>query len=119
MLLRFNRLIALIIFNLLLFQLIAMAQPPANAVVLQGRITRDSTLTSDKQYILRGFVTVERGATLRIDSGTVIYGDKETKGTLIVKRGGKIIANGTRNRPIVFTSAQPVGRRAPGDWEGL
>ncbi|MDW8109513.1 MAG: T9SS type A sorting domain-containing protein [Candidatus Kryptonium sp.] len=119
MLLRFNRLIALIIFNLLIFQLIAMAQPPANVVVIQGRITRDSTLTADKQYLLRGFVTVERGATLRIQPGTVIYGEKETKGTLIVKRGGKIIANGTKDKPIVFTSAQPVGRRAAGDWGGI
>lgn len=98
---------------------ILLAQPPANVVVLQGRITRDSTLTADKQYLLRGFVTVERGATLRIEPGTIIYGEKETKGTLIIKRGGKIFANGTKDRPIVFTSAQPIGQRRAGDWGGV
>ncbi|CUS90101.1 Por secretion system C-terminal sorting domain-containing protein [Candidatus Kryptonium thompsonii] len=97
----------------------SFAQPPANVVVLQGRITQDSTLTADKQYLLRGFVTVERGATLTIEPGTIIYGEKETKGSLIIKRGGKIYANGTKDRPIVFTSAQPVGQRAAGDWGGV
>ena len=97
----------------------SFAQPPANVVVLQGRITQDSTLTADKQYLLRGFVTVERGATLTIEPGTIIYGEKETKGSLIIKRGGKIYANGTKDRPIVFTSAQPVGQRAAGDWDGV
>ena len=28
----------------------SLAQPPANVVVLQGRITQDSTLTADKFY---------------------------------------------------------------------
>ncbi|CUT00974.1 T9SS type A sorting domain-containing protein [Candidatus Kryptobacter tengchongensis] len=98
---------------------ILFAQPPANVVVLQGRIARDSTLTADKQYLLRGFVTVERGATLRIEPGTVIYGEKETKGTLIIKRGGKIYANGTKDKPIVFTSAQAPGQRSAGDWGGV
>jgi hypothetical protein len=95
------------------------SQPPSNVVVLQGRITQNMTLTADKQYLLRGFVTVEDGATLTIEPGTVIYGEKETKGSLIIKRGGKIYANGTKERPIVFTSAQPKGQRAAGDWGGV
>ena len=95
------------------------SQPPSNVVVLQGRITQNMTLTADKQYLLRGFVTVEDGATLTIEPGTVIYGEKETKGSLIIKRGGKIYANGTKERPIVFTSAQPRGQRAAGDWGGV
>ncbi len=108
-----------ILVQLLLFWVGSFAQPPANVVVLQGRITQNLTLTADKQYLLKGFVTVERGATLTIEPGTIIYGDKETKGSLIIKRGGKIYANGTKDRPIVFTSAQPVGRRAAGDWGGV
>src|SRR5690606_21627446 len=56
---------------------------------------------------------------LTIEPGTVIMGDKNSKGTLIVERGGKIMAQGTKEKPIVFTSAQPAGQRAAGDWGGL
>jgi hypothetical protein len=56
---------------------------------------------------------------LTIQAGTVIIGDKATKGTLVVHRGSKLIANGTAAAPIVFTSAEGVGNRAPGDWGGV
>jgi hypothetical protein len=36
-----------------------------------------------------------------------------------VERGGKIIAQGTKDLPIVFTSAQAPGSRRTGDWGGL
>ncbi|MEY4930619.1 MAG: hypothetical protein RI909_1343, partial [Bacteroidota bacterium] len=52
-------------------------------------------------------------------AGTVIKGDKATKATLIVQPGGKLIANGTANNPVVFTSAQGVGERDRGDWGGV
>ncbi|HJY64176.1 MAG TPA: T9SS type A sorting domain-containing protein, partial [Ignavibacteria bacterium] len=46
-----------------------------------------------------------------------------TKATLIIERGGKIIADGTPTQPIVFTSRKgnqggPTGR-GPGDWGGI
>ncbi|GBD02689.1 hypothetical protein HRbin18_02437 [bacterium HR18] len=87
--------------------------------VLEGRITRNLTLQANKRYLLRGFVNVDPPATLTIEPGTVIYGEKETKGTLIINRGAKIIAEGTPQRPIVFTSQQPPGQRGPGDWGGI
>jgi hypothetical protein len=59
------------------------------------------------------------GATLTIEPGVIVKGDKSTKATLIVERGGKIVAQGTKERPIVFTSAQAPGSRKPGDWGGL
>jgi hypothetical protein len=36
-----------------------------------------------------------------------------------VLRGAKLIANGTADAPILFTSSRPVGQRQPGDWGGL
>ena len=70
-------------------------------------------------YNLKGWVYIADGAELTIEPGTVIKGDKETKASLIVERGGKLIAQGTVDAPIVFTSAQPKGSRKPGDWGGL
>ena len=70
-------------------------------------------------YLLKGWVYITSGATLTIESGTIIKGDKETKAALIVETGGKIIAQGTKDLPIIFTSAQPAGSRKPGDWGGI
>jgi hypothetical protein len=38
---------------------------------------------------------------------------------LVVTKGAKIMAQGTENEPILFTSQQPVGSRAAGDWGGV
>lgn len=70
-------------------------------------------------YTLKGWVYVAEGAELTIEPGTVIRGDKQTKASLIVERGGKLIAQGTADAPIVFTSGEPKGQRKPGDWGGL
>ncbi len=88
--------------------------------VLTGEISGITrNLVNDTVYILNGFVYVEDGATLNIEAGTIIRGDKDSKGTLIVTRGSKINANGTPDQPIVFTSNQPEGSRTYGDWGGL
>ncbi len=70
-------------------------------------------------YILKGWVYITDGATLTIEPGTIIRGDKDTKAAIVVERGGKLIAQGTAEQPIVFTSNQPKGQRKPGDWGGL
>lgn len=70
-------------------------------------------------YLLNGWVYVKNGATLTIEPGTVIRGDKVNKGALIIERGGKLIAEGTSSSPIVFTSNQAAGSRDYGDWGGV
>lgn len=77
------------------------------------------TLTADKKYLLKGQVFVRNGQTLTIEPGTVILGDKRTRGVLVVDKGGKIMAEGTREKPIVFTSNQEAGIRDRGDWGGI
>ncbi len=110
-------LIALAIINLFSSKIYAQLAPVDS--VIEGNINSNATLTSSKKYLLRGFVNVNPPAVLTIEPGTVIYGEKDSKGTLIINRGAKINANGTKQRPIVFTSQQPVGQRGPGDWGGI
>ncbi|MCX2450889.1 hypothetical protein OQX61_06335 [Pedobacter sp. PLR] len=91
----------------------------ATTVTLSGDISANMTLDASVVYLLKGFVYVKSGATLTIPAGTVIRGDKVSKGTLVVTRGGKVNAEGTAAKPIVFTSNEAAGSRAPGDWGGI
>jgi hypothetical protein len=95
--------------------------PPANGstVEITGDIATSTTWTADKIYTLKGFVYVTEGATLTIEPGTIIKGDKASKGTLIITRGAKIMAVGSASKPIVFTSSFPAGTRSAGDWGGI
>jgi hypothetical protein len=87
---------------------------------LTGDITASRTLFADTLYTISGFVHVANGATLTIQPGTKIVGDQNVLGSsLFVLRGAKIVANGTAQAPIVFTSARAAGQRQPGDWGGL
>lgn len=70
-------------------------------------------------YLLKGWVYIAEGSELTIEPGTIIKGDKQTKAALIVERGGKLFAQGTKTEPIVFTSEEAKGQRKPGDWGGL
>ena len=83
-----------------------------------GDITANTIWFRDTIYTMNGYVYVKNGATLTIQSGTIIKGGAN-KGTLIITRNGNINANGTRNQPIVFTSDKAIGSRAPGDWGGI
>ena len=96
-----------------------------------GNLLGNHTWYSDTIYRVNGFVRVGKDepqadgtflqefGTLTIEPGTLIIGDKESKGTLIVQRGSKIFADGTKENPIVMTSEAPIGQRLPGDWGGL
>lgn len=86
---------------------------------LQGNITSTVTLQNTKRYLLLGKVFVKSGADLIIPAGTQIFGDKLSAACLVVERGGQIHANGVVDAPVVFTSAQPVGNKAAGDWGGV
>lgn len=74
-------------------------------------ITEDTEWTANNTYILDGFVYVDNDATLTIAAGTTIKakstpstetGDNTT--ALIITRGARIMAQGTAEAPIVFTT---------------
>lgn len=92
---------------------------PATTVTKSGEITSNETWTASDVYKIEGFLYVRSGATLTIEAGTVIRGDKASKGTLIVERGAKLNAVGTYANPIVFTSNEAAGSRDYGDWGGI
>ena len=95
----------------------------AQLVELSGDITSDLTLTNNSTYKLVGFVRVQPPATLTIQEGTLIVGDNATDGTLIIKPGAKINANGTEDAPIIFTSEFALAGSGStptyGDWGGI
>ncbi|HCW07498.1 MAG TPA: cell shape-determining protein MreB [Cytophagales bacterium] len=95
------------------------AIPPTPTTTVTGEITADTHWTADMHILLSGYVYVTDGHTLTIDAGTIIKGDKATKGALIIEPGAKIVAVGTADKPIIFTSNQPLGQRNYGDWGGV
>ena len=85
---------------------ISIGQPEFE-IEVNSNITANTTWTSDKVYILGGRITVVDGVTLTIEPGTIIKGEAGTGAnatTLLIARGGKIMAEGTADAPIIFTS---------------
>ncbi|MFV0468796.1 MAG: hypothetical protein ACK5MK_07720 [Dysgonomonas sp.] len=80
---------------------------------------KNDTVFKKGVYLLKGWVYVTNGASIKFEPGTIIKGDKDTKAALVIEPGGKIYAEGTATEPIVFTSEQKAGFRRPGDWGGL
>jgi hypothetical protein len=97
-----------------------------DASILPGQSV---TWTYGNTYVLNGFVFVDSSATLTIQAGVVVKG-KPGQGAnasaLIVARGGKIYANGTSTRPIIFTAEaddpdkpDDLAANARGLWGGV
>ncbi len=90
---------------------------------VSGTITESFTMDADHAWLLQGgvFIGDDNGndAVLTIEPGTTVYGETSTDGFLVISRGSKIMAEGTAEAPIVFTSSKEEGSRATGDWGGL
>lgn len=85
--------------------------------ILAGQISSDMTLLKRNVYMLQGDVYVTNNAILTIEPGTIIMGDFDSRGALIITKGAKIMAQGLETDPIVFTSVRPL--KKAGDWGGL
>jgi hypothetical protein len=88
-------------------------------IVLQGRISADTVLRKQNTYVLKGLVYMVNDKTMTIEPGTTIKGSYNGTdvAALIITRGSKIMAQGTADQPIVFTSASPNPQS--GDWGGI
>jgi hypothetical protein len=91
---------------------------PAESTILSGTIHTDMTLKTGKTYTLKGIVYVADGAVLTVEPGTTVVGEKASRGTLVITRGSRLIANGTVDKPIIFTSSEGSNSHS-GDWGGI
>jgi len=94
--------------------------PPAtgsDTITVRGTISANATWSKNKVYRLRGYVYVDAPATLTIEAGTKIISNRDSAGVLVIYKGAKIQAVGTKDAPIVFTSAQ--SDKIAGDMGGL
>ena len=99
--------------------------------ILSGRITGDTHLTSNFAYYLADQVIIgENDVTanddkvrLTIDAGTTVYAPTAGGGLgyLVVDRGGQLHANGSREKPVVFTYVDEADatETTTGQWGGL
>ena len=84
--------------------------------ILSGTLTGEQTLDA-KEYILNGTVIIADGGRLNIPAGTTIKAREGFSSYLLVAQGGKLYADGTADKPIVFTAntTSPVS----GYWGGV
>ncbi len=87
-----------------------------NGYVLNADITADRTLLANSTYTMEAMVYIKNGATLTIPEGVTIKVSKG-KNALVVTRGSKLVAVGTMDKPVVFTSAEAAPTY--GDWGGI
>jgi hypothetical protein len=82
-------------------------------------ITASTTWTACNTYVIprQKQLFVKGGATLTIEPGTVVKGEEGS--VLVITRGSKINAAGTKEKPIVFTSSQADGAKRGGWWGGV
>ncbi len=93
---------------------------PAQAV--SGDLKQDTKFTADKRWLLVGQVKVTNKATLTIEPGTTVCGDASDPmrvSYLNVDQDARLVADGSRDKPIVFTSSNPPGARRTSDWGGV
>ena len=96
-----------------------------------GAITTSTTWTKNNVYKVNCVTTVQPGTTLTIEPGTVVEAkgraELEPAVAIIVHRGARIIARGTADEPITFTTqenidhywTQPRADLVRGLWSGL
>lgn len=99
----------------------AAPAPRQEAQFAPGIILGDRIITEDTvwrgEVLVEGAVTVAPQATLTVEPGSVVrFRRKDNREALLVVQG-RIVAAGTRETPIRFTSSYAVP--AANDWQGI
>ena len=114
----------------------ATSEVSAGLCLLPATISADLHLNGGVDYLMEGRVTVGNGngemgedgnltdgssvldVTLTIDAGVEIFGKTGTFANLLITRGSKIMAKGTKTAPIIMSS-DDTGYDGAGEWGGL
>ncbi|WGD36127.1 multidrug transporter [Olleya sp. YS] len=90
----------------------------SDTIFLSGTYTEDLTLDANNTYKLNGSLIMASGTTLTIPACMTIQALSSGANVYIaISQGAKIIANGTADCPIVFTS--DASNPQAGDWGGI
>jgi len=85
--------------------------------IIQGDISTDVTLTNETTWLPQGQVNILDGATVTIEPNTeIVGGSSGGVDFVVVRQGGKMIADGTRDNPIIMRGVESLTR---GEWGGL
>lgn len=89
-----------------------------DVIFLSGTYTTDLDLDANNDYVVNGPLIMASGTTLTVPAGMTIEALAAGANVYIaISQGARIIANGTADNPIVFTS--DASSPAAGDWGGL
>jgi hypothetical protein len=85
----------------------------AHGTLIGGTLAKDTVLMADQSpYTLTSDLIVPWGKRLTVEPGVTV----KAAGHYVMRVNGDLIAKGTAQKPIVFTSATPEG---PDDWRGI
>ena len=101
----------------------------AAEIAVTESLSEDATWVEENTYVLDGRIFVSPGVKLTIEAGTVIKGkpgEQEGASVLVVSPGAQIFAEGTADKPIIFTAEEDdlenpydLGPADWGKWGGL
>jgi hypothetical protein len=115
-------------FTLLVRTTFSEIQEVVNGVevtVVKGKLNSNYTFDSERVFVIDSILSVENGAVLTIEKGSNVYFRTYTEADkfsqLAITRNSRLIANGTQDEPIVFTSEKVLlGQQpSPTDWGGI
>ncbi len=92
---------------------------------VKGKLNEDYTMEAAKIYLVDNIFSIENNSTLTIEAGTQVYfktfDDQGEVSRLVITQGSKIMAEGTADNPIVFTSDKLLTGDTPeiNDWGGV
>lgn len=92
-------------------------EPTEDELTLKGSLSADKTLLTGYTYKLEDGFHVKAGASLIIQKGVTIEAQNKTADPdyILIEQGAKIMAEGTKDQPIVMTSV----KKEAGAWGGV